>query len=120
MANITIYDEHRDVLDSLITSGKVASVAGATRTGPFKEMRDAYVYAVSIALALNKPTPMDRMPISKKGHQPIPSHVFLGGIGAVEVAIAVALVEEIDHSTIEQSLAHQLDLISEQRLGDRI
>lgn len=120
MANVTIYEEHREILDSLITSGKVASVAGATKTGPFKEMRDAYVYAASIALALNKSTPIDKMPSTKKDHTQIRDSVFLGASGAVEVALAAALVTETDHSTIEQSLAHQLDLISEQQLGDRL
>jgi hypothetical protein len=120
MANVTIYEEHREILDSLITSGKVASVAGATKTGPFKEMRDAYVYAVSIALALNKPTPADKMPTSKKDHTQIRDSVFLGAGGATEVAIAAVMVMETDHSTIEQSLAHQLDLISEQQLGERL
>jgi hypothetical protein len=120
MANVTIYDEHRDILDSLISSGKVASPAGATKTGPFKEMRDAYVYAVSIALALNKPTPADKMPTSKKDHTQIRDSVFLGAGGANEVAIAAVMVTETDHSTIEQSLAHQLDLISEEQLGERL
>lgn len=120
MANVTIYQEHREILDSLITSGKVASPAGATKTGPFKEMREAYVYAASIALALNRPTPVEKMPTSKKNHQPIPSHVFLGGIGAVEIAIAASLVEEAGYDTIEQSLAHQLDLISEEQLDERL
>jgi hypothetical protein len=120
MANVTIYEEHREILDSLITSGKVASVAGATKTGPFKEMRDAYVYAVSIALAFNKPTPADKMPSSKKDHIQIRDSVFLGASGATEIAIAAVMVMESDHSTIEQSLAHQLDLISEQQLVERL
>lgn len=120
MANVTIYDEHRDILDALITSGKVSSIAGATKTGPFKEMRDAYVYAVSIALALNKPTPLDKMPTSKKDNTSIRDSVFLGAGGATEVALAVALVVETEHDTIEQSLAHQLDLISEQQLSERL
>jgi hypothetical protein len=120
MANVTIYEEHREILDSLITSSKVASVAGATKTGPFKEMRDAYVFAVSIALALNKPTPADKMPTSKKDHTQIRDSVFLGAGGATEIALTVALVTETDKSTIEQSLAHQLDLISEQQLGERL
>jgi hypothetical protein len=120
MANVTIYEEHREILDSLITSGKVASNAGATKTGPFKEMRDAYVYAASIALALNKPTPADKMPSSKKDHTQIRDSVFLGASGAIEVAIAAAMVMETDHNMIEQSLAYQLDLISEQQLGERL
>ena len=33
MADVTIFSEHRDILDSLITSRKVKSVAGATKTG---------------------------------------------------------------------------------------
>jgi len=119
MANVTIYEEHRDILDALITSGKVASVAGATKTGPFKEMRDAYVFAVSIAMAINKPTLLEKMPTSKKDNTSIRDSVFLGAGGATEVAIAVALVVETEHTTIEQSLTYQLDLISEEHLSEQ-
>jgi hypothetical protein len=119
MANVTIYSEHREILDSLISSGKVASTAGNTKTGPFKEMRDAYVYAVSIALALNSPTAVDKMPTTKKDQTQIRDSVFLGAGGATEVSFAVALVTETDQNSIEQSLAQQLALISEQQLEER-
>jgi hypothetical protein len=120
MAYVTIYEEHREILESLISSGRVASAAGATKTGPFKEQREAYVFAASIAMAINKPTPADKMPTSKKGHIQIRDSVFLGAGGAAELSLAVALIIETDHSTIEQSLVHQLDLISEQQLGGRL
>jgi hypothetical protein len=45
--------------------------------------------------------------------------VFLGAVGAKELAIAVALSLETDHSSVEVSLAHQLDLISDERLVER-
>lgn len=119
MANVTIYAEHRDILDALITSGKVASVAGGTKTGPFKDQRDAYVFAASIAMALNKPTSADKMPSTKKDNTQIRDSVFVGAAGAKELAIAVALILETDHSTIDQSLSYQLDLISEAQIAER-
>ena len=119
MANVTIYAEHRDIRDALITSGKVASMAGATTTGPFREQRDAYVFAASIAMALNKPTPLDKMPSTKKDNTQIRDSVFVGAAGAKELAIAVALIVETDHNAIEQSLKFQLDLISEEHLSER-
>ena len=119
MANVTIYAEHRDILDALITSGKVASVAGGTNTGPFKDQRDAYLYAVSIAMALNKPTAVEKMPTSKKNNTSIRDSVFLGAAGARELAISVALLIEKEDASIEQSLSHQLDLISEEHLDER-
>jgi hypothetical protein len=119
VANVTIYAEHRDILDALITSGKVASVAGGTNTGPFKDQRDAYLYAVSIAMALNKPTAVEKMPTSKKNNTSIRDSVFLGAAGARELAISVALLIEKEDASIEQSLSHQLDLISEEHLDER-
>ncbi len=119
MANVTIFAEHRDILDALITSGKVASVAGATKTGPFKDQRDAYVFAASIAMALNSPTPVDAMPTSKKDNTSIRDSVFVGAAGAKELAIAVAMIVDTDHATIDQSLSYQLDLISEEQMAER-
>lgn len=119
MANVTIYSEHREILDALITSGKVASIAGGTKTGPFKEQRDAYVFAVSIAMAMGKPTKTDKMPTSKKGNTVIRDSVFLGAAGANQISLAVALTNEGDHDSIEKTLDCQLKLISEDRLEDR-
>ena len=119
MANVTIYAEHRDILDALISSGKVASVAGGTKTGPFKDQRDAYLFAVSIAMALNNPTRLEKMPTSKKNNTSIRDSVFLGAAGARELAIAVALIVETECDSIEKSLANQLDLISEEQLNER-
>jgi hypothetical protein len=119
MANVTIYAEHREILDALITSGKVASVAGGTKTGPFKDQRDAFVFAASISAALNNPTSSDDMPPSGKGTTQIRDSVFLGAAGAKELALAVALNLETDHDSVEASLAHQLDMISDERLVER-
>lgn len=119
MANVTIYAEHRNILDALITSGKVSSVAGATKTGPFKDQRDAYVFAASIAMALNRATSPDSMPSSKKDNTSIRDSVFVGAAGAQELAIAVAMIVETDHPSIDQSLSYQLDLISEEQMAER-
>ncbi len=119
MANVNIYAEHRDILDALITSGKVASVAAATKTGPFKEQRDAYVFAASIALALNTLTPKEKMPTSRQGVTTIRDSVFLGAAGAKEVAITVALCDQNKRLDIEEPLARQLELISDANLQAR-
>src|SRR5262245_51376408 len=100
MAEVTIFAEHRDILDALITSRKVKSVAGATRSGPFKDQRDAYVFAASIAMALNAPTPSDRMPTKKKDATPIRDSVFLGAAGARELSLAVGLIAESGTKTL--------------------
>ncbi|QDS88689.1 hypothetical protein EC9_28810 [Rosistilla ulvae] len=120
MANATIYAEHRDILDALIASGKVSSLAGSTKTGPFKDQRDAYVFAASIAMALNSPTPAESMPKAKKDNTSIRDSVFIGAAGAKELATAVALIAETDHDTVPQSLSCQLDLISEERMAERL
>lgn len=119
MANVTIYAEHREILDALITSGKVSSIAGATKTGPFKDQRDAYVFAASIAMALNSPTAVDAMPGSKKDNTSIRDSVFVGAAGAKELAIAVAMIVQTDHAAVDLSLSYQLDLISEDQMADR-
>ncbi|QDV24632.1 hypothetical protein [Aureliella helgolandensis] len=121
MANVTIYAEHRDMLDALITSGKVASIAGATKTGPFKDQRDAYVFAASIAIALNNPTAVDSMPKTTKDNTLIKDHTLLAANGGKEIAITVAMTTmDIEHLTIDQSLSYQLDLISEERVVERL
>lgn len=120
MANVSIYEVHREILDALITSRKVASAAGGTETGPFRDQRDAYVFAVSIALALNIPTPLEGMPKSRSGTTNIRDSVFLGADGAKELAIAVALLTKPDQPSTRESLALQLELISEDKLEERL
>lgn len=119
MASVKIYAEHRDILDALITSGKVASVAGATRTGPFREQRDAYVFAASIGLALRSPTSPGRMPKPAKQDTPIRDSVFIGAPGARDLCMTAALLDERDEESIEQSLSRQLDLIAETELAEQ-
>jgi hypothetical protein len=121
MANVTIYAEHRDILDALITSGKVASAAAATRTGPFKDQRDAYVFASSIALARRKPQPEAAMPTSKKGDvTAIRDSVFLGADGAEALAATVVLIEQDDELSVEAALGRQLELLSEDGLQEQL
>lgn len=120
MANVNIYPAHRDILDSLVTSGKAKSAAAATRTGPFKEMRDAYVFAASLALALNQPTPAENMPPSKKGVLSIQDRVFFGADGAEEVTAAVALTSAAEGQGIDDSLKSQLDLLADENLIEQL
>ncbi|MBB5871904.1 hypothetical protein F4553_005283 [Allocatelliglobosispora scoriae] len=120
MANVNIYPAHRAILDSLITTGKAKSVAAGTKTGPFREMREAYVFAASLALALNQPTPADQIPASKKDVLPIQDRVFLGAEGAVELAAAAVLTSADDGDVARESLRSQLDLLSEQKLIERL
>lgn len=112
MASVNIHAEHRDILDALITSRKTSSVAGSTKTGPFHEQRDAYVFAASIGLALRNPTPADKMPTSRKGLTPIRDSVFLGADGAPQLCHAIALLDEREEENLGQALARQLSLIA--------
>ncbi|MFF3345132.1 hypothetical protein [Streptomyces sp. NPDC002779] len=120
MANVNIYPVHKDILDSLVTSGKAKSVAASTKTGPFTEMRDAYVFAASLAMALNQPTPMEKMPTSKKEVLPIQDRVFLGADGAHEITAAVALTSAAPDQAIEDSLRSQLDLLASENLVEQL
>ena len=120
MANVNIYPRHKDILDSLISSAKVGSSAGATKTGPFKAYRDAYVFAASIGLAAAAPTPTAKMPKSKSQVIAIKDHILLGAHGATELSYAVVLVEEDDGQLIEDSLRKQLDLIMDDALPARL
>lgn len=119
MASVKIYAEHRDILDVLITSGKVSSVAGGTKTGPFREQRDAYVFAAAIGLAMQNPTPESRMPKAKKQDTPIRDVVFVGAAGAREVCLTASLLDERDEESLEQSLNRQLKLIAETELAEQ-
>ena len=119
MASVKIYAEHRDVLDALITSGKVASVAGATKTGPFREQREAYVFAASIAMALRNPTPASKMPKPKTGDTPIRDSVFVGAPGAREACLTASLLDERDDESLDQSLGRQLNLIADTELAEQ-
>lgn len=119
MASVKIYAEHRDILDALITSGKVASVAGGTETGPFREQREAYVFAASIALALRNPTPASKMPNSKKEDTPIRDSVFVGALGAKEACFTASLLEEREDESLQESLSRKMKLIAETELGEQ-
>jgi len=119
MASVKIYAEHRDILDALITSGKVASVAGATKTGPFREQREAYVFAAAIAMALRTPTAASNMPKPLKGDTPIRDSVFVGAPGAREACLAASLLDERDEESLELSLNRQLNLIAETELAEQ-
>jgi hypothetical protein len=116
MASVNIYPEHRDIIDALITSGKVASVAAGTKTGPFKDQRDAYVFAASIAMAINSPTPAGKMPTSRKGVTPIRDSVFLGASGAKDLCLVASLLDERAEESVEESLVRQLDMIADSNL----
>lgn len=120
MANVTIYSEHRDILDALITTAKAASVAAATRTGPFTAQRDAYVFAASLALANGKPQSESEMPSAKKEVTTIRDSVFLGAAGAEPLAYAVILLEETVDETVAVGLSRQLDLLMEDKLQERL
>jgi hypothetical protein len=120
MANVNIYPAHKDILDSLVTSGKAKSAAAGTKTGPFKEMRDAYVFAASLAMALNQPTPMDKMPASKKDVLPIQDRVFFGADGAHEITAAVVLTSAAPDQAIDDSLRSQLELLASENLVEQL
>ncbi|MFI6176377.1 hypothetical protein ACIA8R_12670 [Nonomuraea sp. NPDC051191] len=119
MANVNIYPAHKDILDTLVTSTRTKSVAAETKTGPFKEMRDVYVFAASLAVALNRPTPADKMPTSKKDVVPIQDRVFLGAEGAEELAVAVVLTSSNGDAAARDSLRSQLDLLTDSKSGER-
>jgi hypothetical protein len=120
MAVVTIYSEHRDTLDALITSGKVKSAAGATKTGPFRDQRDAYVFAASLALALGGPCAEGAMPKSKKGVTTIRDSVVFGAAGAEELSCAAVLLSEGSGDPFEAVIRSQLELISDERLQERL
>ena len=114
MASVHIYKEHQDILNGLITSNKVGSTLGATETGPFKENRDAYVFAASIGLALGSPTPVDQMPKSKAKGLAIRDSVFLGSKGAEELSLTVTLVQELNmDDDAETALKEQLETLTD-------
>jgi hypothetical protein len=114
MANVYVYPEHRDVLDGLISSGKVGSQLGATATGPFREQRDAYVFAASIGIALGKPTPEEDLPKSRgRDTISIRDSVFFGADGAKELSLTAVLLQGLeDADETELSLRRQLDDIA--------
>jgi hypothetical protein len=121
MANVTIYPVHKEVLDGLISSAKVGSQLGATATGPFKDQRDAYVFAASIGIALGKPALESELPTTK-GRETISirDSVLLGADGARELSIAALLLQDIDSSDdTDTGLRRQLDEIADGDLTKR-
>lgn len=119
MAGVTIYSAHRDVLDALITSGKVKSAAGATETGPFREQRDAYVLALAIGLARGEPTDVADLPRSKKDSIPIRDSVLFAARGAQELSEVVALLGPETSGPLEQRLKKQLERLGDEQLDAR-
>jgi len=120
MANVTIYPEHRDILDALISTGKTSSVAAATRTGPFTAQRDAYVFAASIALALGAPQAEVDMPRSRKEITTIRDSVFLGADGAEALTSTISFIEEYADESTNDGLSRQLHSLAEDSLQDRL
>ncbi len=120
MATVHIYAEHRGVLDSLISSAKVASQLGAAATGPFKDQRDAYVFASSIGLALGRPIEPADMPRSKTDTIQIRDSVFLGADGARELSITAVLLQELgERDDTEAGLRKQLEEVADGDLAVR-
>ena len=112
MPSVKIYAEHRDILDALITSKKVASVGGATKTGPFSTQIDAYVFAASLAMASNMPTATDNMPKAKNA-TPIEEDVVLRAFGARELCFTATLKEEGSDESLTDSLNRQLRTLAD-------
>jgi hypothetical protein len=113
MASAHIYPEHHELLDNLITSAKVGSQSGAAQTGPFKEYRDAYVFAASIGLALGAPTQKSQLPASRKKATPIRDSVLFRTPGAEELSLAAVMLQDLgDEDSPEPSLRMQLEEIA--------
>ena len=122
MANVNIYAEHREVLDGLISSAKVGSQLGAVATGPFKDQRDAYVFAASIGIALGKPAAQAEMPKTKKKDATISirDSVLFGAEGAKEISITAVLLQELNGGdSTEAALRAQLEQVAEGDLAAR-
>ncbi|WP_141691820.1 hypothetical protein [Nocardia brasiliensis] len=115
-----VYPDHKDILDILVTTGKAKSVAAATKTGPFSDMRDAYVFAASLAIAMNRRTPFDEMPKSRRDATEIQDRVFLRAEGADEIAGAVSLTSADADDMTREMLHSQLDLLSEEKKTERL
>jgi hypothetical protein len=112
MASVNIYPEHKDILDGLITSGKVRSQVGAAETGPFKDQRDAYVFAAAIGIALGGAEPVPKR--TSKGGVSIRDSVFLGAVGAPELSHTALLLEgavagEADRASLNKVLGQLSD-----------
>jgi hypothetical protein len=122
MASATIYPEHREILDGLISSSKVASQLGAVATGPFRDQRDAYILAASIGIALGKPAAEADIPKTKtKDAISIRDHVIEAAEGGRELGITAVLLQEMDPSDeTEVGLRSQLEQIAEGDLSARI
>jgi hypothetical protein len=115
VANVNIYPEHREVLDGLISSAKVGSQLGAIATGPFRDQRDAYVFAASIGIALGKPADSAEMPKTKKKETiGIRDSVLFGAEGAKELSITAVLLQDLGGGdSTEAGLRKQLDEIAD-------
>jgi hypothetical protein len=120
VASVFVYPVHQPLLDSLIATGKAKSVAAGTKTGPFREMRDAYIFVASLALAMNQPARADEMPDSKKDALEIQDRVFLRAEGARELAAAVVLTSADGGDVERETLRSELNLLSEQMSADRL
>lgn len=121
MANVNIYPEHKEILDGLISSAKVGSQLGAIATGPFKEQREAYVFAAAIGIALGKPTLESQLP-KAKGRETISirDSVLLGADGAKELSLTAVLIQDLDNvDETEVGLRRQLDDIADADFSNR-
>ena len=106
MANVYIYPEHVELLNLLITSSKVSSKIGATETGPFKDMRDAYVFAASIGFALEDCATLPKL--RSKDAALIRDGVLLGADGARALCYSAVLLQGPDPEDLNPAVLSEL------------
>ena len=115
-----VYEEHVKILNELLSTARTRSVEAGAETGPFQDIRSAYVFAASLGLALGEPTPKSEMPENKKQGREIADHTFFGTRGAKEVSLVAALVVDLDIDDVKSELRRRLELIGDGGLGDRL
>ena len=88
MAQLRIDSKHQQVVDLLVSSGRVASVTGRAKTGPFTAMRQVVVLAAAVGLASNR-----HHEVETAGKLTIHDYVMNGAVETQELAFVLAYRE---------------------------
>jgi dnd system-associated protein 4 len=82
-------ERYGELLDLLVSQPNTSSAMAATKTGPFSEFREAFLFAASLGFALNREPKVSDA--SEKVGKTIRDEIFLRGEGAREVVSAFSL-----------------------------
>lgn len=121
MATVKIYPRHAPLVARLITSANTRGNVGAAATGPFRHLREAYVFAASLGIAEGTASEAGTMEKFKEnpGHA-IVEDIFFKAAGAAEMVTLLAMLPEGSNTELtDDLLAERVGELSNNDFAER-